>query len=93
MSFGTIFNLGGGETILILALVVILFGTGKLPTLAKCFEVIPSFWKGRRKPEDKLAKLPDRNVLEEPNRHPVLMGITFVLGTVCIGLVMYELFK
>ena len=92
MSFGTIFNLGGGGVILILALVVILFGTGKFPTLAKCFEVIPSAWKPR-KFKNKLVKPPNRDVPQEPNHHPVLMGITFVLGTVCLALVLYELFK
>jgi hypothetical protein len=88
----TMFNLGGGEIILILALILILFGGGKFPTLAKCFEAIPSFWKAR-KPKDNLAKPPDRNVPQEPNHHPVLMGITVVLGTVCVALGLYELFK
>jgi hypothetical protein len=35
----------------------------------------------------------DRTVPQESNHHPVLKCITFVLRTVCVGLVLYELFK
>ena len=92
MSFGTIFNLGGGEIILVLAVILFLFGAGKFPTLAKCFEAIPSLWKAKRKTRAKLGKLADSNLPQEPN-HPLLMGITFVLGAACLGLVLYEILK
>ena len=44
-----VFNLGGGEIILILALILILFGARQLPDMGKGFgEGLEQFWKHRR---------------------------------------------
>ncbi len=58
-----LFNLGGGEIILILALVLILFGAKKLPELAKGLgQGIKEFKKATRDVSDEL-----RNSMEENN--------------------------
>ena len=50
-----LFNLGGGEIVLILALVLILFGARKLPELAKGLgQGIKEFKKASRKTVDQL---------------------------------------
>jgi len=54
MVFG-LFNLGGGEIILILALVLILFGARKLPELAKGLgQGIKEFKKAARETIDQI---------------------------------------
>src|SRR5437764_7686705 len=60
-----LFNLGGGEIILILALVLILFGAKKLPELAKGLGTgIKEFKKATREVTDEL------NVAMEDNSPP-----------------------
>jgi sec-independent protein translocase protein TatA len=52
-----IFNLGGGEIILILALVLILFGAKKLPELAKGLGTgIKEFKKATREVTDEVSR-------------------------------------
>jgi sec-independent protein translocase protein TatA len=60
-----IFNLGGGEIILILALVLILFGAKKLPELAKGLGTgIKEFKKATREVTDEVSHAMD----ETPQR-------------------------
>jgi sec-independent protein translocase protein TatA len=55
-----IFNLGGGEIILILALVLILFGAKKLPELAKGLGTgIKEFKKATREVTDEVSRSVD----------------------------------
>ena len=55
-----LFNLGGGEIILILALVLILFGAKKLPELAKGLGTgIKEFKKATREVTDEVASAMD----------------------------------
>jgi sec-independent protein translocase protein TatA len=61
-----IFNLGGGEIILILALILILFGAKKLPELAKGLgQGIKEFKKATREVTDEVSRS-----LEEPPSPP-----------------------
>jgi len=57
-----LFNLGGGEIILILALILILFGAKKLPELAKGLgQGIKEFKKATKEVTDEVAQ-----AMEEP---------------------------
>ena len=57
-----IFNLGGGEIILILALVLILFGAKKLPELAKGLGTgIKEFKKATREVTEEVTSAMDEN--------------------------------
>jgi sec-independent protein translocase protein TatA len=57
-----LFNLGGGEIILILALVLILFGARKLPELAKGLgQGIKEFKKATREVTDEVHRSMDDN--------------------------------
>jgi sec-independent protein translocase protein TatA len=57
-----LFNLGGGEIILILALVLILFGARKLPELAKGLgQGIKEFKKATREVTDEVQRSMDDN--------------------------------
>ena len=61
-----LFNLGGGEIILILALVLILFGAKKLPELAKGLgQGIKEFKKATREVTDEVS-----NAMDEPSPPP-----------------------
>jgi sec-independent protein translocase protein TatA len=61
-----LFNLGGGEIILILALVLILFGAKKLPELAKGLGTgIKEFKKATREVTEEVS-----NAMEEPPSPP-----------------------
>ncbi|HEV2394267.1 MAG TPA: twin-arginine translocase TatA/TatE family subunit [Verrucomicrobiae bacterium] len=65
LMFG-IFNLGGGEIILILALVLILFGAKKLPELAKGLGTgIKEFKKATREVTDEVS-----HAMDEPPPSP-----------------------
>ena len=58
-----LFNLGGGEIILILALVLILFGAKKLPELAKGLGTgIKEFKKATRDVTDEMASAMDERL-------------------------------
>src|SRR6266542_6304844 len=64
-----IFNLGGGEIILILALVLILFGAKKLPELAKGLGTgIKEFKKATRDVNDELQKAIEDDPVPPPPR-------------------------
>lgn len=57
-----LFNLGGGEIILILALVLILFGAKKLPELAKGLGTgIKEFKKATREVTDEVSRSMDES--------------------------------
>jgi sec-independent protein translocase protein TatA len=61
-----LFNLGGGEIILILALILILFGAKKLPELAKGLgQGIKEFKKATKEVTDEV-----QNAMEEPPPPP-----------------------
>jgi sec-independent protein translocase protein TatA len=61
-----LFNLGGGEIILILALVLILFGAKKLPELAKGLGTgIKEFKKATREVTDEVS-----HAMDEPPPQP-----------------------
>jgi sec-independent protein translocase protein TatA len=61
-----LFNLGGGEIILVLALVLILFGAKKLPELAKGLgQGIKEFKKATKEVTDEV-----HNAMEEPPSVP-----------------------
>jgi len=63
-----LFNLGGGEIILILALVLILFGAKKLPELAKGLGTgIKEFKKATREVTDEVSNAMDDTSM--PQRH------------------------
>ncbi len=86
-----LFNLGGGEIILILALILILLSAKRLPDLWEGFwQGIREFSKATRKVIEELTGQKADDVLP---RHPVLMVLTFVLGVTCLTLVVYELIK
>jgi len=64
-----LFNLGGGEIILVLALVLILFGAKKLPELAKGLgQGIREFKKATREVTDEVQNAVDEN--PPPKRLP-----------------------
>src|SRR2546426_9476068 len=66
-----IFNLGGGEIILILALVLILFGAKKLPELAKCLgSGIKEFKKATREVTDEISSAMDETPPPPPRQLP-----------------------
>lgn len=94
MSFVALLNWGCGEIILVLALILILFGSKKLPELAKGLgKGINEFRKATREVADEIAEQVDDERPNERINHPVLMGLTLILGAVCLVLLLYELFK
>jgi sec-independent protein translocase protein TatA len=65
-TFG-LFNLGGGEIVLILALVLILFGAKKLPELAKGLgQGIKEFKKASREVTDEIQRAADDSSYAAP---------------------------
>jgi len=97
MCFAALFNLGGGETILILALVLILLGAKKLPDFAEGLRKgSEEFTKATREVTDEIAKQFEGEHSKEKNEEPLhafLMALTFILGVVCLILVLYEFSK
>ena len=66
-----LFNLGGGEIILILALVLILFGAKKLPELAKGLGTgIKEFKKATKEVTDEVSNAMDDNSSTPQRRLP-----------------------
>jgi sec-independent protein translocase protein TatA len=66
-----LFNLGGGEIILILALVLILFGAKKLPELAKGLgQGIKEFKKATREVTDEVQSSMDETTPQPARRLP-----------------------
>ena len=62
-----LFNLGGGEIILILALILILFGARKLPELAKGLgQGIKEFKKATREVTDEVSAAMDETTAPPP---------------------------
>ena len=62
-------NLGGGEIVLILALVLILFGAKKLPELAKGLgQGIKEFKKATREVTDEVQRSAEENSYSPPPR-------------------------
>jgi len=91
MSLASLLNLGGGEIILILTLILILLGAKRLPELVDGFsQGIKEFRKATRKFIEQLTGQKADAVLPS---HPALMILTFVLGAICVTLVFYEFSK
>jgi len=66
-TFFALFNLGGGEIILILALILILFGARKLPELAKGLgQGIKEFKKATREVTDEIQNSVDNTHYTPP---------------------------
>ena len=66
-TFFALFNLGGGEIILVLALVLILFGARKLPELAKGLgQGIKEFKKATREVTDEIQHAGDETYTPPP---------------------------
>ena len=66
-----LFNLGGGEIILILALILILFGAKKLPELAKGLgQGIKEFKKATREVQDEITTAMDETPPAPQRRLP-----------------------
>jgi len=66
-TFLALFNLGGGEIILILALILILFGARKLPELAKGLgQGIKEFKKATREVTDEISASVDESHYTPP---------------------------
>jgi sec-independent protein translocase protein TatA len=64
-----LFNLGGGEIILILALILILFGAKKLPELAKGLgQGIKEFKKATRDVNDEFSRAMEENPPPAPSQ-------------------------
>lgn len=91
MSMAALFNLGGGEVILILALMLILLGARRLPEIAEgLWQGIKEFRKATREVTEELTGLEVDDVRQN---HPVLMAVTFILGVTSLILVVYEFSK
>ena len=66
-----LFNLGGGEIILILALILILFGARKLPELAKGLgQGIKEFKKATKEVTDEVSQAMEEQPPPPPKRLP-----------------------
>jgi sec-independent protein translocase protein TatA len=66
-----LFNLGGGEVVLLLALVLILFGAKKLPELAKGLgQGIKEFKKATREVTDEVSAAMEEQPAHTPKRLP-----------------------
>jgi sec-independent protein translocase protein TatA len=66
-----LFNLGGGEIILILALILVLFGAKKLPELAKGLgQGIKEFKKATKEVTDEVTHAMDEEPSPPPRRLP-----------------------
>jgi sec-independent protein translocase protein TatA len=66
-----LFNLGGGEIILILALILILFGAKKLPELAKGLgQGIKEFKKATKDVTDEVSQAMEEQPSPPPKRLP-----------------------
>lgn len=91
MSLAALLNLGGGEVILILALILILLGAKRLP------EIGQGFWQGikevRRATQEVTEELTGMEPDDARPSHPVLMAVTLILGAASIILVVYEFSK
>jgi len=77
-----IFNLGGGEVFLILAVVLILFGAKKMPELARGLGLsIKEFKKATREVTDELHSAMDETNRPAPIPAPRLPAATVASGT------------
>ena len=91
MSLIALFNLGGGEIILVLAIVLLLFGGTRLPGIGEgLWQGINEFRKATRQVAEDMTEQKADDFFPS---HPILMTLTLVLGTVCVILLLYELSK
>jgi sec-independent protein translocase protein TatA len=94
MGFFALFNLAGGEVILILTMVLLLFGARRLPELINGFsEGLTEFIRATRELADELAEAATQREPAQKTGPPVLAALTFVLGAVCALLVVYVFCK
>jgi len=82
MCFVALFNLAGGEIILILALTLIVLGAKKLPDFAEGLRRGSEEFEGERS-----------NEKQEERLRAFLMTLIFILGAACFILVLHEFSK
>ena len=91
MGLAALLNLGGGEVILIFALILIFLGAKRLPEIAE------GFWHGlkefRKATREVTEEMTGQQADDACPSHPVLMALTFILGAACLILVAYECSK
>jgi len=86
--------LGGGEIILISALILILLGAKSLPEITEGFRVgMKEFRKAAREVTKELAERFDGEYASNRQSHPILMALTLILGAACVIFVVYEFSK
>ena len=89
--------IGGWEIILILTIVFILLGARKLPEFGRGLsEGMKEFRKATREVAEEMEEALKRRRVSgkrEEVSHPFLMVLTLILGTVCLILVLHEIFK
>lgn len=94
MCLATLFNLGGGEVILIVALILIFISGKKLPELAAGLrQGISEFMKATREIAENLVEKFNGERFPRRLSHALLIALTFILGSVCLILVVYEFSK
>jgi sec-independent protein translocase protein TatA len=90
----SLFNLAGGELILILTVIFILLGVKRLPELVEGLgEGFREFIKATREVSDELGQAWSDENLPRKSGPPFLMVLTVLLGTVCLVLLAYEFSK
>lgn len=91
MSLVALLNLRSDEVILIAALILILLGGKKLPELGEGLRLgIKEFSKAVRRVTEQITGDDDD---DDHPIHPVLMLLTFLFGTSCLIIVVYEFTK
>ena len=89
-----LFNLAGGELILILTVIFILLGLKHLPEFVKGLgEGFREFIKASREVSDELGQARSDENLPGKSGPPFLIVVTVLLGAVCLVLLAYELSK
>jgi sec-independent protein translocase protein TatA len=91
MGLAALLNLGGGEVVLILALIVVVLGGRRLPEIgAGLRQGIKEFRQATREVAEEMT---GQHAEDACPSHPLLMALTFILGAACLILVAYEFSK
>jgi len=91
MSLAAVLNMGGGEVILILAIILTLLGAERLSEIGEGFrQGVEEFRKATRQVTEEIT---GQKADDAPLSHPVLMALTLILGASCVILVVYEFSK
>jgi Sec-independent protein translocase protein TatA len=87
MSLAALFDLGRGEVVLILTLVLILLAAKRFPEITEGFrQGIKEFRKATR-------ELIELEAMDNRSNHPVLVAVTFALGVTSLIPAIYEYSK